>query len=255
MTRLIAAKQLPFFLTAPSPCPYLPGRMERKVFTKIDLADGPGLNDTLTHAGFRRSQSILYRPACERCSACKSARIPVKDFEIGRSQRRLLKRNSGLARGTKPAEATPEQYGLLSRYLDARHGDGDMAGMDFFDFEGMVEEGAQRTEVVEYREANGRLVAAALIDRLVDGFSMIYSFFDPERTNDGLGTFMILDHVSRARREGLPFVYLGYWVQGSPKMAYKARYRPLEILEPSGWRRMDPHGPFDTVAALADSEG
>ena len=239
MTRLIAAKQLPFFLTAPSPCPYLPGRMERKVFTKLELAEGPGLNDTLTHAGFRRSQSILYRPACERCSACKSARIPVAEFKPSKSQRRTLKRNLNLTREVCPADATPEQYGLLSRYLDARHGDGDMAGMDFFDYAGMVEEGAQRTEIVEYRTPDGSLVAAALIDRLTDGYSMVYSFFDPDHADQGYGAFMILDHVERAKADELSYVYLGYWVQDSPKMDYKARYRPLEVLEPSGWSRLN----------------
>ena len=252
MTRPFAAKQLPFFLTAPSPCPYLPGRMERKVFTKLDLVDGPGLNDTLTHAGFRRSQSILYRPACERCSACRSARIVAGEFKPSRTQRRIVNRNRDLLRLTRPAEATPEQYALLSRYLDARHGDGDMAGMDFFDFASMVEDGAQRTEIVEYRDEGGVLVAAVLIDRLEDGFSLVYSFFDPALDRRSLGAFMILDHVNRANEDRLPFVYLGYWVQGSAKMDYKARYKPLEILDPSGWRRLNAdervgsaHGPSD----------
>jgi len=163
LTRPFIAKQLPFFLTAPAPCPYLPGRMERKVFTKLDLVDGPGLNDTLTHAGFRRSQSILYRPACDRRSACKSARIVASEFKPSRTQRRIMNRNADLLRLPRPAEATPEQYALLSRYLDARHGDGDMAGMDFFDFAGMVEDGAQRTEMGEYRDGAGGLVAAVLI--------------------------------------------------------------------------------------------
>jgi len=190
LTRPFSAKQLPFFLTAPSPCPYLPGRMERKVFTKLDLVDGPGLNDTLTHAGFRRSQSILYRPACERCSACKSARIVAGEFSASRTQRRIAARNADLLRLPRPAEATPEQYALLSRYLDARHGDGDMAGMDFFDFAGMVEDGAQRTEIVEYRDANGVLVGAVLIDRLADGFSLVYSFFDPDVDRRSLGAIM-----------------------------------------------------------------
>jgi len=238
VTRPFAAKQLPFFLTAPSPCPYLPGRIERKVFTKLELADGPALNDTLTHAGFRRSQSILYRPACERCSACKSARIPAAELTLTKSQRRILKRNDDLIRIEKPSEATPEQFALLSRYLETRHGDGDMAGMDFFDFAGMIEDGAQRTEIVEYRDASGALVAAVLVDVLNDGFSLVYSFFDPELDRRSLGGFMILDHVLRARKALLPFVYLGYWVQGSAKMDYKARYKPLEILEPSGWRRL-----------------
>lgn len=238
MTRQFSAKQLPFFLTAPSPCPYLPGRMERKVFTKLDLMDGPGLNDTLTHAGFRRSQSILYRPACERCSACKSARIIAGEFSPSRNQKKIWNRNLDLLRVTKPAEATPEQFALLSRYLDTRHGDGDMAGMDFFDFAGMVEDGAQRTEVVEYRDRYDTLVAAVLVDRLADGVSLVYSFFDPDLDRRSLGAFMILDHVSHAQSEALPFVYLGYWVHGSSKMDYKARYKPLEILEPSGWRRL-----------------
>ncbi len=238
MTHPFSTKQLPFFLTAPARCPYLPGRLERKVFTKLEPGDGPGLNDALTHAGFRRSQSILYRPACERCSACKSARIPVAEFDASRNQRRVLKRNARLNRQPAAPEATPEQYAVLSRYLDARHGDGDMAGMDFFEYAGMVEEGAQRTDIVEYRDDDGRLMACALVDELVDGFSMVYSFFEPELERDSPGAFMILDHIVRAEQAGLPFVYLGYWVQGSPKMDYKARYKPLEILEPSGWRRL-----------------
>lgn len=238
MTRPFTPKQLPFFLTAPSPCPYLPGRQERKVFTKVDLHDGPALNDALTHAGFRRSQGILYRPACELCSACKSARIPVAEFTAGKSQRRTRRRNQDLLRIACPPEATPEQYALLSRYLDARHADGDMAGMDFFDYAGMVEEGAQRTELVEYRDQHGALVAAVLVDRLNDGYSLVYSFYEPDLEGSGLGAFMILDHIDRAREAGLDYVYLGYWVQGSPKMDYKARYKPLEILEPTGWRRL-----------------
>ena len=238
MTRPFTAKQLPFFLTAPSPCPYLPGRMERKVFTKLDLVDGPGLNDTLTHAGFRRSQSILYRPACERCSACKSARVVADEFEPSRTQRKIARRNEDLLRMPRPADATPEQFALLTRYLEARHGDGDMAGMDFFDFASMVEDGAQRTEMVEYRDPAGVLVAAVLIDRLEDGFSLVYSFFDPDLDRRSLGAFMILDHITRAQADALPFVYLGYWVHGSAKMDYKARYKPLEILDPSGWRRL-----------------
>lgn len=238
MTHPFTTKQLPFFLTAPSPCPYLSDRMERKVFTKIEMGDGTALNDALTHVGFRRSQSILYRPACERCSACKSARVPVGELELSKNQRRILKRNRHLERRLVPAEATPEQYALLTRYLDARHGDGDMAGMDFYDFASMIEDGAQRTDVVEYRDEDGFLMAAALVDELSDGFSLVYSFFDPDREKDSLGAYMILDHARRAQEAGLAYVYLGYWVPGSPKMHYKARYRPLEILEPTGWRRL-----------------
>lgn len=233
------SRQLPFFLTAPTPCPYLPGKQERKVFTKLDLGEGPALNDALTHAGFRRSQSILYRPACEACSACRSARVPVAEFDWTRSWRRIMNRNAHLTREAKPSEATPEQFGLLSAYLKMRHGDGDMAGMDFFEYAGMVEDGAQRTDVVEYRDEDGHLMAAALADELADGFSLIYSFFEPTLPRQSLGLFIILDHVERARAAGLPYVYLGYWVPGSVKMDYKKRFRPLEVLEPTGWRRLE----------------
>lgn len=238
MTHPFTTKQLPFFLTAPTPCPYLADRLERKVFTKIEPGDGAALNDALTHVGFRRSQSILYRPACERCSACRSARIPVGELQLSRSLRRTLKRNAHLTREIKPAEATPEQYSLLTRYLDTRHGEGDMAGMDFFEFASMVEDGAQRTDIVEYRDEDGFLVAAALVDELSDGYSMVYSFFEPDLADHSLGGFMILDNVRRAQEDALSFVYLGYWVPGSPKMHYKARFRPLEILDPTGWRRL-----------------
>lgn len=242
MTRPFATRQLPFFLTAPTPCPYLEGRMERKIFTRVDNDQTAHLNNILTHAGFRRSQSILYRPACELCSACKSARIPVADFEPSRTQRRVSRRNADLLRMARPAEAMPEQFALLSRYLNTRHGDGDMAGMDFFDFASMVEDGSEQTELVEYRDSAGQLIACVLVDRLIDGFSLVYSFFAPERAKDSLGAHIILDHVERAKAESLPFVYLGYWVQGSPKMDYKAQYKPLEVLEPEGWRILQPPG-------------
>jgi arginine-tRNA-protein transferase len=239
VTHPFTTRQLPFFLTAPTPCPYLPGQLERKVFTRVDPSDGPGLNDALTHAGFRRSQSILYRPACERCSACKSVRIPVNAFSFSRSQRRTLKRNDDLRVDVRPADATAEQFALMSRYLESRHGDGDMAGMHFFDYVGMVEDGMQRTHVAEYRDASGRLAAAALVDELPDGFSLIYSFFDPDREAASPGRFIILDHVRRAQAAGLDHVYLGYWVKGSAKMDYKARFSPLDVLEPAGWRRLE----------------
>lgn len=236
MTHPFTSKQLPFFLTAPSPCPYLKDQEERKVFTKLEPGEGRALNDALTHVGFRRSQSILYRPACERCAACKSARIPVHEFKPSRSQKRVDRKASDLTRHVRHPEATPEQYGVLSRYLEARHAEGDMAGMDFFEYASMVEDGADSAEIVEYRDEDDRLIAAVLTDHLSDGFSMVYSFFEPERAQDSLGTFIILDQIRRAKETGLNYIYLGYWVPGSPKMNYKARFQPLEILEPTGWR-------------------
>lgn len=236
MTHPFATRQIPFFLTASAPCPYLPGKWERKVFTRIEIGEGPGLNDALTHAGFRRSQGVLYRPACEACDACKSVRVDAASFDWKRRWRKRVNRNGDLTLSTGTQTATMEQYELLTRYLDSRHGDGDMAGMSFGEYVMMVEDGAQRTHVAEYRDSDGMLVAAALTDILKDGLSLIYSYFDPDQDRRSLGSFMILDAVRQAEAAGLPFVYLGYWVRQSRKMGYKAAYQPLQVLTPSGWQ-------------------
>lgn len=236
MTHPFATQQIPFFLTASAPCPYLPDRMERKIFTRLEPGEGPALNDALTHAGFRRSQAVLYRPACEQCDACRSSRIDMANFVWKRRWRKILARNADLRVSTDAVAATLEQYELLDRYLDSRHHDGDMAGMSFGEYVMMVEDGAQRTHVAEYRDAGGELVAAVLTDRLRDGLSMIYSFYDPEAERRSLGAYMILDAIRQAELAGLPFVYLGYWVRGSRKMAYKSQFQPLQVLTPAGWK-------------------
>jgi arginyl-tRNA--protein-N-Asp/Glu arginylyltransferase len=244
VTQHFPTRQLRFFLTAPSPCPYLPDREERKVFAHLPLLDGASVNDSLTQGGFRRSQNIAYRPACERCSACVSARIPASDYLFSRSERRALARNEALGRQVVEAEATVEQFELLRRYLLARHPGGGMAEMAWPDFVAMVEDTAVRTHIVEYRapatdDRPGELIACALVDRLGDGLSLVYSFYDPALARRSLGSFVILDHIRHAQRLGLPYVYLGYWVEGSHKMDYKARFRPLELLRPNGWTRLE----------------
>lgn len=244
MTQHFAPRQLRFFLTAPSPCPYLPGREERKVFAHLPLSDGPGVNDALTQVGFRRSQNIAYRPACEACDSCVSARIPAHDYPFSRSERRVLKDNEDLSRHLVEAEATMEQFDLLRRYLLARHAQGGMADMTWPDYVAMVEDTAVRTHLIEYRMPSGDggpgdLVACVLVDILGDGLSLVYSFYDPAMAKRSLGSFVILDHVVQARLAELAYVYLGYWVPGSPKMDYKARYRPIEVLKPGGWIRLN----------------
>lgn len=229
-----------FYVTAPQPCPYLPGKVERKLFTALQGEGAANLNDVLSHQGFRRSQNVLYRPSCAGCSACLSARILVDDFAPSRSQRRVLHRNAGLERVSNSPWATEEQFSLFRRYLDARHASGGMADMDSNEFAAMIEETPVRSRVVEYHapRASGRgreLAAVCLTDVLSDGVSMVYSFFDPDRSGDSLGGFVILDHINIAREAGLPYVYLGYWVPGSPKMDYKARYKPLEIFTEGRW--------------------
>jgi arginine-tRNA-protein transferase len=244
VTQHFAPRQLRFFLTAPSPCPYLPGREERKVFAHLPLSDGPGVNDALTQVGFRRSQNIAYRPACEACDACLSARIPAADYPFSRSERRVLERNDDLSRHLVEAEATMEQFDLLRRYLLARHAQGGMADMTWPDYVAMVEDTAVRTHLIEYRlpsgdRGPGDLVACVLVDILGDGLSLVYSFYEPAMARRSLGAFVILDHVVQARLAELAYVYLGYWVPGSPKMDYKSKYRPIEVLRPTGWIRMD----------------
>ncbi len=241
MTQHIPTRQLRFFLTAPSPCPYLPGREERKVFAHLPMLEGPAVHDALTQGGFRRSQNIAYRPACEGCVSCLSARLPVRDYQLSRSERRILARHEDLTRHVVEAEATREQFDLLRRYLHSRHAGGGMADMTWSDFVAMVEDTAVRTYLVEYRTPShdggpGLLVACALVDRLSDGLSLVYSFFEPSAARTSPGSFMILDHLIQAKALGLPHVYLGYWVRGSRKMDYKARFSPLEVLDPNGWR-------------------
>jgi len=240
VTQHFTTRKLRFFLTAPSPCPYLDGREERKVFAHLPLSDGPAVNDVLTEVGFRRSQNIAYRPACENCDACVSARIPVADYGFSKSEERILERSADLSRDLVEAEATREQFELLRRYLDARHAGGGMADMTWLDYVAMVEDTAVRTHLIEYRmpaaDGPGDLIGCILVDVLSDGLSLVYSFFDPGAKRRSLGSFMILDHVRQARAATLPYVYLGYWVQGSGKMAYKARFSPLEVLRFGGWR-------------------
>jgi len=213
------------------------------VFAHLPLSEGASINDALTQIGFRRSQNIAYRPACERCDACVSARIPASDYVFSRSERRVVDRNSDLSRHLVEAEATIEQFELLRRYLLARHAEGGMADMTWPDFVAMVEDTAARTHLIEYRLASsdrgpGDLVGCVLIDVLADGLSMVYSFYEPDMAKRSLGSFIILDHVIQANMAGLPYVYLGYWVPGSPKMAYKARFKPIEVLQPGGWAPM-----------------
>ncbi|WP_084864091.1 arginyltransferase [Salibaculum halophilum] len=231
-----------FYVTAPQPCPYLEGRMERKLFTALQGENAEKLNDTLSKQGFRRSQNVLYRPSCAECTACMSARIRVADFGMSRSQRRVWKRNAHLRRRASSPWATEDQYALFRRYLDSRHTDGGMADMDLFEFAAMIEETPIRTRLIEYTDpeaahdpGDSGLRAVSLTDMLDDGLSMVYSFFDPALERQSLGTHLILDHVEIARELGLPYVYLGYWVPGSDKMGYKARFSALEVYRQGNW--------------------
>ena len=229
------------------------------MFTELKGVHAEALNDALGRIGFRRSQTVAYRPSCIDCQACVSVRVVASEFQPSSGQRRNQRRNGDLIATECRPWATSEQFELLQRYLGSRHPGGGMAAMDEIDYADMVEHTAVSSFVIEYREPSsdggqGRLVGACLTDRQGDGLSMIYSFYDPEHeARTGLGNYIILDHVRRAAEAGLPYVYLGYWVEGSPRMQYKVRYRPLERLGPTGWRRFTAHEQSALISAVASA--
>ncbi len=231
-----------FFVTAPAPCPYVPGRTERKVFAELKGHGAGDMNEALGRIGFRRSQNVVYRPSCDFCQACVSVRVVAPRFRPSASQKKQLRRHADLEVHACEPWSTEEQWQLLRRYLASRHPKGGMAGMDGHDYADMVEQSPVDTVVVEYREPSlggrpGRLVGCCLTDKQSDGLSMIYSFYDPEAPGrKGLGNYIILDHITRAGRAGLPYVYLGYWIEGCDRMAYKRQYQPAEALLAGVWR-------------------
>lgn len=254
MTRMESRVRF-FFTTAPMPCPYLPGRLERRLVTELDGSDPVGMHDALSQAGFRRSHGVAYAPACRDCSACVAVRVKTLDFAPSRTQSRIMIRNRRLKITERPPQATSEQYALFRTYQSVRHRGGEMSRMDFFDYQLLVEDTPVDTVVFECRDENGRLVAACLADRLVDGYSAVYSFFDPALDRASLGTWIILTLISRARDRGLPYLYLGFWIDECRKMSYKVMFRPLEAFTVEGWRLLnvsnaqtDPEGRADNFA-------
>ena len=230
-------RDVAFYLSAPAPCPYLPDRHERKLFTQLDAPDAAGsLMSALTQVGFRRSHDLLYRPACDTCQACVPVRIPVGAFRWSRSLRRVMAKNRGLSVRFGPPETSESHYELFLSYQTARHTAGDMARMSRAEFDAMLTGSPVTTRVLELRDAAGVLMGCLIADGVTDGTSAVYSFFAPEPEGASLGTFLILSLIEVTCSAALPYVYLGYWVEASRKMVYKARFHPLERLETTGWR-------------------
>jgi leucyl-tRNA---protein transferase len=224
-----------FFATPPVACPYMPGRAERKLVVELAGSGSALFYDDLSRAGFRRSHRFAYRPACRGCSSCVPVRIAVADFSHTRSTRRIRNANLDISGRLLAPRATPEQFRLFAAYQRSRHSDSDMASMTYSDYRGMLEDTPVRSTIAEFRDASGGLVAASLIDLLDDGVSAVYSFYDPQQPKRSLGTWSILWLVEQCRRQGQPYVYLGYWIADSPKMAYKARFPSLEELTDGVW--------------------
>ncbi|MBI4724881.1 MAG: arginyltransferase [Rhodomicrobium sp.] len=237
-----------FYVTAPQPCPYLPGRNERKIFTHLSPEKPRALVDNLLKGGFRRSQNIAYMPYCDHCAACVPVRIVVNEFEPKRTLARIWKANADIEALRISGKPTIEQYALFRAYIEARHAEGGMADMSLADYSMMIQDSTVETYLTEYRlrrSPGGRahdnpLVAAVLCDRLSDGISLVYSFYEPELPARSLGNYIIMEQAAFARSRGLPYLYLGYWIAGSRKMAYKTRFTPQEHLTPAGWVRRNP---------------
>ncbi len=229
--------RLAFYATGRHACPYLPDREAVTLFADPAAPTDMALYSRLLRQGYRRSGPYIYRPACPACAACVPVRLPVAEFRPRRSQRHCQARNADLRTTVRPALFDPEHYALYRRYIAARHPDGGMetdSGSRYMEF--LTAHWAE-TAFVEFRLGD-RLVAVAVTDLVSDGLSAVYTFYDPDLGSRGLGTHAILWQIARARHEGLPHLYLGYWIAGSRKMAYKAAFRPLEGWLRDHWQRL-----------------
>lgn len=227
---------LTFHRSAPMACPYLPERTEQQLFAELSGPSADEVFNRLSLAGFRRSHHIAYRPVCQDCNACQPVRIRARDFEWTKGWRRIRNKNSDLQALNVGLDVTQEQFDLFSRYLDARHDDGDMAQMSARDYLHLVIASPVKTSVIEFHDKNRKLVAACLIDKLEDGYSAVYSYFDPQEHARSLGSYMILWMIDEAIANGLDHVYLGFLIEGSRKMEYKSRFSPLEGFGKDGWQ-------------------
>lgn len=228
-------ERLALYLSPEHPCGYLPGESARTVFLDPQVTPQQSLYSAFAAQGFRRSGGFLYRPQCERCHACVPVRIPVTEFRPDRTQRRVWRLNQDLAIRLRRTEADPEHFALYRRYLLQRHPGGGMDQHTAADYNAFLTSRWSNTLSVEFRLA-GQLLGVAVVDELDDALSAVYTYFDPALARRSLGTFAILWQIEEARRRGLRWLYLGYWIEGSRKMAYKDRFRPFERFGPDGWQ-------------------
>ncbi|HEX5340064.1 MAG TPA: arginyltransferase [Gammaproteobacteria bacterium] len=227
--------RLALYLSPEHPCSYLHGQSARSVFLDPQVTPQRALYNAFVAQGFRRSGSFLYRPQCEHCHACVPVRIPVGDFRPDRTQRRVWRMNQDLEARLRATEFDTGHFALYRRYLSTRHPGGGMDRHTPADYRAFLTSRWSDTTSVELRLAD-RLVAVAVMDELDEALSAVYTFYDPGLTRRSLGTFAILWQIEEARRRGLRWLYLGYWIAASRKMAYKDRFRPCERFGPDGWQ-------------------
>ena len=230
------AVALRFYQTLPHACSYLDDQEASTLFLDPQQTVTAEIYDALTQLGFRRSGQHLYRPQCDACNACQSVRVRVADFKPSRQQNRAFKRNQDLSWKLVPTDFNQEHYQLYERYLNSRHADGDMYPPSEEQFKNFLLVNQRWSNLVEFRDPDGKLVAVAAVDQLQDGLSAIYTFFDPEEKDSSLGVFAILWQLKQASVMQLPYVYLGYWIKACRKMNYKQDYQPLEILNKQVWQ-------------------
>ena len=239
MKHNIKKRPTEFFVTAPIPCPYLDGKIERRLVADLSIIDPIPLHDKLSRVGFRRSHNLVYTPVCHECSACLAIRNVVDEFQPSNSQRRILRLNQNLIINEGPAQATTERFELFSIYQETRHTDGDMATMDYYDFQALIEETPVVTSLIDFYHEDGSLIGGCLVDNMEDGLSAVYSYFHPKYKKNSLGSYIILWLIERAKELSLPYLYLGYWVADSQKMAYKDKFKPLEYYSSDGWQKFN----------------
>ncbi|MGH8398170.1 MAG: arginyltransferase [Gammaproteobacteria bacterium] len=232
-----AHNDVSLFLSPEHPCTYLPGQTARSIFLDPRTTFQNDMYSRLLQQGFRRSGPYLYRPGCEHCHACVPVRIPVRDFHPDRSQRRTWQRNHDLHVQLRPAEFVPEHFSLYQRYMAWKHPGGGMDQSSPADYASFLM-GRRGITFLAEMHLHGNLHAVAVLDTLDDAVSAVYTFYTPELPRRGLGTFAILWEIGETRRRGLEWLYLGYWVAASRKMAYKNRFHPFEQLTSRGWERV-----------------
>lgn len=228
------------YLSMPHPCSYLPGRMSTILFVDPQRLLSDGEYGAFVRRGFRRSGDLVYRPHCQGCNACVAVRVPVRAFRPTRGQRRVWNRNRDIEIVEKPARFDSEHFDLYRRYQAGRHPESGMNDADPQKYLGFLASRQVDSRFFEMRAA-GRLLGVAVADVLPDGLSAVYTFFDPDVPQRGLGVFAVLWEIAETARRGLDFLYLGYWIAEAAKMSYKTNYRPLEALMGGHWIALAAH--------------